>query len=278
MNRYKKLFKFLNKKKSGAFVPFVTVGDPDPIIFMKIVNTLITSGADAIELGIPFSDPISDGPIIQRSIERAFKSGINLSNCLSMINTIRKNYPYLPLGLLIYSNLIFKKGLNNFYTCCSNLNIDSVLIPDLPLEESKPFCKISAKQKISQIFICPTNADEKLIQNIISKGQGYIYLLSRPGITGIQSNTENDKIEHYDNILHKLIISIKKQKNTLPILQGFGIYTPNQAKKSLLLGTSGIIVGSAIAQIIEENIDHSELILKKLQKFVFSMKRSMKII
>lgn len=271
MNRYQKLFTHLNQKKSGAFVPFITIGYPDPISFTHIIDILVSSGSDALELGIPFSDPISDGPMIQKSMERAFKSGMNLERCMTMLYNIRNKYPNLPIGILIYANLIFKNGIDKFYAYCANIDIDSILIPDLPVEESLPFYSSAVQHKIAHIFICPPNASEELIHNITTFGHGYIYLLSRPGVTGIDINTT--KINNA--ILYNMIQCIQKQKKKLPILQGFGIHTPLQAQESLLLGTSGIITGSKIAKIIEENISDIALAFNKIERLVRLMKKSM---
>lgn len=269
MNRYQKLFKNLKQNKLGAFVPFITLGDPNHITCMRIIDTLITSGSDALEIGIPFSDPLSDGPIIQKSMQRAFNAGINLEYCLIILNDIRKKYPNIPIGLLIYANLIFKYGINKFYLHCSKIDIDSILIPDVPIEESLPFLNAAVHHNIAQIFICPPNATEELIYKITLRGNGYIYLLSRPGVTGYNTKTADIAT------LNRLIKYIQKQKKILPILQGFGIHTPQQAQTSLALGTSGIITGSAIANIIEKNSINVTILLQQLQKLVYMMKKSM---
>lgn len=269
MNRYQKLFKNLHKQKLGAFVPFITLGDPNPITCMHIIDTLILSGSDALELGIPFSDPLSDGPIIQKSMERALNANVNFSHCLILLNKIRKKYPNIPMGLLIYANLVFKHDINKFYSHCSKIGIDSILIPDVPMEESAPFLNAATYYKIAQIFICPPNATEKLIYDITIKGRGYIYLLSRPGVTGY--NIKDTDI----TILPNLIQCIQQQQKILPILQGFGIHTPIQAKKSLSLGISGIISGSVIAKIIEKNITNTIILLQELKNLVHAMKQAM---
>lgn len=271
MNRYQKIFTYLCAKKMGAFVPFITIGDPNSTDFLNIIDTLILSGADALELGIPFSDPLSDGPSIQKSIQRSFQSGINFLNCLQLIKIIRNKYLNLPIGLLVYANLIFKNGINNFYKLCSQLDIDSILIPDLPIEESLPFYKMSLHYKIAQIFICPPNATINLIQKITNQGNGYIYLLSRSGVTGI-NQTGFDT-----TILNTLIQNIKEHNQILPILQGFGMHTALQARISVMSGTSGIIIGSAIADIIETNYFNMNLLLKKLKKLTSLMKLSMSL-
>lgn len=272
MNRYKKMFTQLYHNKSGAFVPFITIGDPDPKTFLHIIDTLIQSGSDALELGMPFSDPVSDGPSIQKSIQRSFKSGTNFFNCFKLIEIIRINNPDIPIGLLVYANLIFRNGINNFYKNCEKLGIDSVLIPDLPIEESFSFRKISNDYKISHIFICPPNATSNLIQKITSNtNDGYIYLLSRPGVTGF------NKIEFDCTTLNMLIRNIKQQNKVLPILQGFGVYNPLQAHASVKLGTAGIVLGSKIADIIEKHHSNTKLLLTKLQKLTQLMKISMQL-
>lgn len=272
MNRYQTMFTHLYQNKLGAFVPFVVIGDPDPISFLSIIDTLILSGADALELGIPFSDPVSDGLSIQKSIQRSLKSGTTFQSCLKLIENIRNKYPNIPIGLLIYANIIFKNGINNFYKLCSKLSIDSVLIPDLPMEESDLFYNTANSYHIAHIFICPPNASQNLIHILTNKGIGYIYLISRPGVTGINTVTFNT------TILNTLINYINHQKqkiSPLPILQGFGIYHPSQARTSLSSGTSGVIVGSAIANIIESNSTDMILLLKQLKKLTQSMKIAM---
>lgn len=277
MNRYKKIFRKLNQNKLGAFVPFITIGDPNPVTFMNIIDMAIQSGSDALELGIPFSDPVADGLSIQKSMIRSCKAGTNFFNSLKLIKTIRNKYQSIPIGLLVYANLVFKNGIDNFYKTCATLSIDSVLIPDLPIEESYIFQKIANFHNIFHTFICPPNATKNLIHNIISKNNnGYIYLVSRPGVTGKNSI---DKKTNY-TILSELISNIKKNRKSLPILQGFGIYTPSQACISVKSGTSGIIVGSAIADIIEQhyiNTLNIELLLQELKKLIQSMKIAMKL-
>lgn len=263
------MFTYLNQNKLGAFVPFIMIGDPNPVTFLSIIDTLISSGSDALELGIPFSDPVSDGLSIQKSIHRSFKSGATFKSCLKLIEHIRKKYSKIPIGLLIYANIVYKNGINNFYQSCSELSIDSVLIPDLPIEESNIFYNAANYYQIAHIFICPPNATEDLIKKITYKGNGYIYLLSRSGITGINNTVFNT------NTLSALINNIRQQKRILPILQGFGIHTPSQAHEALLSGTSGVIVGSIIANIIESNIINTELLLIQLKKLTQSMKAAM---
>lgn len=267
MNRYQILFDKLNFKKEGCFIPFVTLGDPSPEISLKIIETLIKNGADALELGIPFSDPVADGIIVQKANLRALSSGITLKKCFEMLSIIRNKNPILPIGLLTYANIIFNKGIEKFYIECSRISIDSVLIADLPIEESKYFYKISISQSVNPVFICPPDANENLIREIALSSKGYIYLLSRSGVTGINKYKEKS--------LNSLIKKIKKYNST-PIIQGFGVSNELQVKKSLLSGASGVICGSVLIKVIEHNLSNLEKMFLNLIHLAKTLKNATK--
>lgn len=265
MDRYQKLFKKLKNKHEGAFVPFVVIGDPNKKISLSIIDALIDSGCDALELGFPFSDPIADGPTIQKASLRSLNSGININECFNIILNIRKKYSNIPIGVLVYANLVFNKGIDNFYSKCSNIGIDSILIPDLPIEESKFFLKFADHYHISQIFICPPNADDKLIYKISSYSKGYTYLASRLGITGTE-NKANIPLIH---IINKL-----KKYYAPPILQGFGVSETQHISIALKSGLSGSISGSAIVDIIENNLNNVVKMINRIKNFVKKMKQA----
>ena len=155
MNRYQRMFAELEKNNEQAFIPFVTIGDPDKQKSFKVIETLINSGADALELGIPFSDPLADGPTIQNATIRALRSGANLKFCFSLIKEVRNKYPGVPIGLLMYSNLVFANGTESFYQECYDAGVDSVLIADVPLNESQEFHQIAlANNILPLLFLC----------------------------------------------------------------------------------------------------------------------------
>ncbi|WMC19637.1 MAG: tryptophan synthase subunit alpha [Enterobacteriaceae bacterium PC38] len=264
MNRYKILFSNLKKKKKIAFIPFLILGDPNINLSIKLIDFLISKGVNALELGIPFSDPLADGIIIQKSVLRAFKSSITLKKCFKIISIIRKKYNNIPIGILTYSNLVFHKSINNFYNNCKISGVDSILIADLPLEESKLFIKYSYIYNIKQIFICPPNSDNNLLKQISLKSKGYIYLLSRSGVTGTDFKNKKPDI----NIINKLI-----KYNSSPIIQGFGIFKPSQIIDAIKMKISGIISGSAIIKIIDQNQQNLFLMFEKLNKFIKIMKK-----
>ncbi|CUR53667.1 Tryptophan synthase alpha chain [Serratia symbiotica] len=268
MDRYKKLFENLKNKKEGAFIPFVMLGDPNITVSLELIDVLIESGSDALELGFPFSDPLADGLIIQNSSYRALKIGITPIKCFQLLQIIRKKYPTIPIGLLIYANLVFNYGIHEFYKTCYNIGIDSVLIADIPFEESKPFRFSANNYNISPIFICPPNADENLIKNISIYSHSYVYLLSRAGVTGI----ENFIKFPLENIIKKF-----KKYNSFPLIQGFGISKSSQIKNILKSGVSGVISGSAIINIIEKNFSTPTKMLNKISIFIRNMKNSTKL-
>lgn len=263
MERYESLFAQLKERKEGAFVPFVTLGDPGIEQSLKIIDTLIEAGADALELGIPFSDPLADGPTIQNATLRAFAADVTPAQCFEMLALIRQKHPTIPIGLLMYANLVFSKGIDEFYAQCEKVGVDSVLVADVPVEESAPFRQAALRHNVAPIFICPPNADDDLLRQIASYGRGYTYLLSRAGVTG----AENRAALPLNHLVTKL-----KEYNAAPPLQGFGISAPDQVKAAIDAGAAGAISGSAIVKIIEQHINEPEKMLVALKAFVQPMK------
>ncbi|MGP9435262.1 tryptophan synthase subunit alpha [Ewingella sp. AOP8-B2-18] len=263
MERYQQLFKRLESKKEGAFVPFVTLGDPGVELSLSIIDTLIEAGADALELGIPFSDPLADGPTIQGANLRAFAAGVTPTQCFGMLQRIREKHPDIPIGLLMYANLVFHNGIDTFYQRCAEVGVDSVLVADVPFEESAPFRAAAMRHGIAPIYICPPNASDDLLREISSHSRGYTYLLSRAGVTG----TEKRALLPLNHLVDKL-----REYNAAPPLQGFGISEPSQVKETLAAGAAGAISGSATVRIIENNLHQPSEMLAQLSRFTSEMK------
>ncbi|MBI6528032.1 tryptophan synthase subunit alpha [Proteus vulgaris] len=263
MSRYQNCFDTLTQKQQGAFVPFVTLGDPSPELSLQIIDALIEGGADALEIGIPFSDPLADGPTIQGANLRALNVGVTPTDCFALLTNVRKKYPNIPIGLLVYANLVFSNGIDNFYDKCQQAGVDSVLIGDVPLRESKEFREAAQRANIDPIFICPPNADDELLQELAISGKGYTYLLSRAGVTGTDKRAQQSLTHLTDKL---------KTYHAPPALQGFGISEPKQVKEAIANGAAGAISGSAVVQIIEKNLHQPEVMLKALTQFVKEMK------
>lgn len=263
MDRYQALFARLAEKKQGAFVPFVTVGDPNPEQSLRIMKTLVESGADALELGIPFSDPSADGPTIQSANIRALDSKATPPVCFDLIAQIRAEYPELPIGLLMYANLVYAAGIDTFYQRCQQAGIDSVLIADVPTGESAEFVAAAQKYGVHPIFIAPPTASDETLKDVAALSGGYTYLLSRAGVTGAETKANMP----VDSMLARL-----NQFDAPPALLGFGISSPEQVKQAISAGAAGAISGSAVVKIIESNVDNSDKMLTELAKFITPMK------
>lgn len=262
-NRYQSKFKNLKENNQGAFVPFVTLCDPNFDLSLRIIRCLIKSGADALELGLPFSDPIADGPVIQKASIRALEAGATTAKCFELIKIIRQEYPEIPIGLLLYSNLVVSNGIANFYRAAENAGVDSVLIADVPIIESAPFVEAATNHHIQPIFIATPNASQEVLKQVAELGQGYTYLLSRAGVTGTDVKAEMP----IGNILASL-----KSYDAPPSLLGFGISGIEQVKEAISLGVDGVISGSAVVKIIQDNLDDEKQLLAALGLFISRMK------
>ncbi|MCE0492704.1 tryptophan synthase subunit alpha [Vibrio salinus] len=263
MDRYSALFNRLTEKNQGAFVPFVTIGDPNPELSKDVIFALIEGGADALELGMPFSDPLADGPTIQGANLRALNANTTVQKCFDIIASVRAAYPELPIGLLMYANLVFSNGIESFYQRCQQAGIDSVLVADVPTTESKDFLAAAEKFGIKPIFIAPPSASDEVLKQVAELGSGYTYLLSRSGVTGAETKANMPVHE----ILDKLA-----DFNAPPALLGFGISEPAQVKAALNAGAAGAISGSAVVKIIENYHQNPEAMLSELKSFTEKMK------
>ncbi|MFT6267303.1 MAG: tryptophan synthase alpha chain [Alphaproteobacteria bacterium] len=261
--RYEAMFASLLAKKQGAFVPFVMLGDPDFETSIDIIRTLVKSGADALELGIPYSDPIADGPTIQQASIRALGSGIRPADCFAILTQIRAEFADIPIGLLLYSNLVLAKGIDTFYKSAFAAGVDSILIADVPLREADRFISIANDNNIHQILIAPPNASDETLSQIGDKSSGYTYLLGRAGVTGTESAVELPAAE--------LVAKLEKYKVAPPLI-GFGISTPEQVSSAIQAGAAGAISGSATVNIIAKNLGNAEGMHKHLGAFVAKMK------
>ncbi|WP_434353617.1 tryptophan synthase subunit alpha [Psychrobacter sp. HD31] len=255
-----------NSIGEGAFVPFVTLCDPDLERSFDIICTLVNNGADALELGLPFSDPLLDGEVIQAANQRALSAGHSTEDSFKLLERVRAKYPDTPISLLLCANLIFAQTLDGFYKRCADIGVDAVLVADVPLMECLPYCQSAVKHGVQPVLICPPNGTEQTIAQVASLTQGYTYLVSRAGVT---SADNQESAGNLDELVSKL-----KANNSAPILQGFGIAKPEQVKDALDNGCAGAISGSAIVRIIENNLDDHQSTLQNLGEFVRHMKQA----
>lgn len=266
--RYQTAFDQLKTKNEGAFVPFVTIGDPGPEQSLNVIKALIDGGADALELGIPFSDPSADGLTIQKAGLRALNAGVDTDTCIDILRQVREYAPQIPIGLLLYGNLVFARGIEKFYQDMANAGVDSILIADLPIRESAPFRKAAANSKVAQIFIAPPNATDETLKEVASFGHGYTYVLSRAGVTG----TETKAAMPANHLINKLT-----EYNAAPPVLGFGISEPVQVADAIKSGAAGAIAGSATVKIIENNLNDYPQMVAELKEFTSKMKAATKV-
>lgn len=261
--RYQKLFSSLESARKGAFIPFVVLGDPDKNASREAVEALIEGGADALELGFPFSDPLADGPTIQAADNRALDAGTRIDDCFAIIADVRRGHPEIPIGLLVYANLIVRRGAEKFFRDALAAGADSLLVADVPVEMSAPFREISAKTGLPLVFIAPPNADEATLEAVAKFGHGYTYLLSRAGVTGAESRAGVP--------VDRVLAALKKFGAPPPVL-GFGISEPAQVRAALDAGAAGAISGSAVVRLIEKHRDDVPALRAALRAFAASMK------
>jgi tryptophan synthase alpha chain len=253
--------KIPNAFKNGrAFIAFLTAGDPDLQTTEELVFEMEKSGADIVELGIPFSDPIAEGPVIQEADLRSLASGTTPDKIFAMVKRIREK-SQIPLVFLTYINPVLKYGYDAFFAKCREVGIDGIIIPDLPFEERAEVHEFSSKHGIDLVpLVAPTSEDR--IKKIAASAEGYLYVVSSLGVTGIRSEIKTDLAS---------IINTAKETAKVPLAVGFGINTPEQAAKISKIA-NGIIVGSAIVKIIAQ---HGKNSAKFVGEYVKKMKEAM---
>jgi len=257
MNRLQQVF-----TEGKAFIPFITAGDPNLETTEKLVLAMAEAGADLIELGIPFSDPVAEGIVIQKADERALAAGTTLDKIFDMVRRVRIN-SQIPLAFMTYINPIYVYGAEQFLANCAVCGVDALIVPDLPFEEKDellPYCQRYGVALIS--LIAPTSKER--ISMIASEAQGFVYCVSSLGVTGMRGEITTDIEE---------MISLVKEAKDIPCAVGFGISTPEQAA-SLAKIADGVIVGSAIVKIVE---DYGEDCLGPVSDYVRQMKKTLLI-
>ena len=223
-----------------TFIPFITCGDPDMNTTLEVVRAAAENGADIIELGIPFSDPTAEGPVIQGANIRALKAGVTTDKVFDMVKNLRESVS-VPLVFMTYANVVFSYGTERFLTKCESVGINGLILPDVPFEEKEEFSAACKAHDVALIsMIAPTSEDR--IAMIARQAEGFIYVVSSLGVTGVRSEITTD--------LRSIVAAIRRNTDT-PCAIGFGISTPLQAKNMAEIA-DGVIVGSAIIKILEK--------------------------
>lgn len=246
-------------KNGKAFISFLTGGDPDLETSEKLIYAMEKAGADLIEIGVPFSDPIAEGPVIQEANERALAAGCTTDKLFDMVARVRKN-TQIPLVYLTYINPIFTYGKERFMKRCKECGIDGLIIPDLPYEEKEELADVCKEYGVDIISLIAPTSHERITM-IAKEAQGFVYCVSSLGVTGVRTEIKTDVSE---------MVDLVKKATDVPCAVGFGIATPQQAENMAKVA-DGAIVGSAIVKIIAEHGRNSE---QPVFDYVKSMKEA----
>ncbi|TMJ12082.1 MAG: tryptophan synthase subunit alpha [Alphaproteobacteria bacterium] len=240
MSRYGAMFQRLQGR--GAFGAFVMLGDPDPETSAGILDALVEGGADMLEVGIPFSDPIADGPTIQAASDRALAAGVRTADCFRLLAAFRARHPDVPVGVLTYANLVLARGREAFYGACREAGVDSVLVADVPAFEAEPFAAAARAEGVAPVMIAAAATPEATLARIARLGEGYTYCVARSGVTGAETEMRLD---------HGRLFETLKAHGAPPPVLGFGISKPEHVRQALDAGAAGVISGSAIVRLVE---------------------------
>lgn len=255
MNRIGKAFE--NKK---AFIAFVTCGDPDLGTTARCVKAAVEGGADLIELGIPFSDPTAEGPVIMEANERALEGGVTTDRIFEMAGELRKDV-LVPMVFMTYANVVYSYGIERFCSRCEEIGMDGLILPDVPFEEKEEFAPVCRQHGLSLVSLVAPTSEER-IGMIAREAEGFLYIVSSMGVTGVRSEITTDI---------GAMVALVRENTSIPCAVGFGISTPQQAGKMAAL-SDGVIVGSAIVNLIHEKGEDAP---GAVREYVRSMKQGM---
>ena len=242
MSRYAAMFERCAAAGEGAFGAFLMLGDPDPDTSATLLDALVEGGADMLELGIPFSDPVADGPVVQAAALRALQAGVRTADCLRLIAEFRVRHPDIPVGILTYANIVAARGIERFAEELARAGADSLLIADVPTLEAKPYAEAARAAGIDLVMIAAPNTLEPALQRIASLSSGYTYCLARDGVTGA---------DRAPTLRHAPLFDALAKLGAPPPILGFGIGSPAHVRQALEAGAAGAISGSALVRLVE---------------------------
>jgi len=265
MTRIKEKFAELESRKEKALIAYIMAGFPNEKDTIATIRGLVKGGADIIELGFPFSDPLADGPVIQNASTISLEKGTKITKFFSLVKKIRKETD-IPLVLMTYTNILYHKGYSKFISEAKKAGIDGFILPDMSVEESEEYLK-AAKNNADTIFLISPNTNKTRVQKITKASSGFLYLVAVFGTTGVKTGIKKYTLD--------AIKQVKKQtKGKIPIGVGFGISTPEDVKKYIKAGADAVIVGSAYLKLIEKTPQNK--LESKITSFTKSLKKQTK--
>ncbi len=265
MKTYGDVFSQLKRDGRAGLIPFFVIGDPDFDTSLRVVREAVDAGADILELGIPFSDPIADGPTIQKADIRSLNSGMSAARALEFIQKI-KAHKDIPIGLLMYYNLICQYGVEQFCRDFRGAGVNSVLVADLSIDDADEICTPASSAGLDTVFMVTPNTAEQRIAQIVSRTTGFVYTVSLLGVTGSRDQLSTS--------IDGLVGTLKGRTN-VPVCVGFGISKPEHAVAVARAGADGVIIGSALVRMIENNLGNPEKMLTDISAFIKNVRAAL---
>jgi len=263
MSRIKGVFERLARERAGAYIPYVCAGDPDKHFTVSLATGLLGAGADILELGIPFSDPVADGPVIQGAMQRSLESGFKVSDVFGIVESIRHEGYEQPIVLMTYTNPVMRMGISSFCSRAAQSGADAVLMVDMPLEESHELDAQAREHSLDIIRLVSPSTTDGRIGEIVSRGTGFIYAVSVAGVTGARTNlSESAKV-----LLQRVV-----PMSSLPVVLGFGISAPEHVKHAMQAGARGVVEGSALVSLYASLLEDRKRALEKTAEHTVAMK------
>ena len=259
-------FRELRRKNEGALIAYVMAGDPAPKHTVKIVDALVAGGADIVELGIPFSDPIADGPTLQRAAVRALEAGTTPRKVFDVARAIKSAHD-VPLVVMTYYNIVHQMGVEAFCSAAEQGGVNGVIAPDLPVEEAALYKEAATRYGLDTIFLAAPSTSEARLEKLLNASSGFLYLVSANGVTGARETVQDESIAFI-----KRTASIIQGR--APLAVGFGLSLPSHVRQVIDNGANAAVVGSTFAEIVEQNLDDSDKMLKMLRECAQKLKGS----
>lgn len=261
MSRYAAMFDRLAALGEGAFGAFLMLGDPDLETSARLLDAIVDGGADMLEVGIPFSDPVADGPVIQAAADRALRAGTTVGDCFDLLTAFRRRHGDIPTGILTYANLVAARSRERFCADAAAAGVDSLLIADVPSIEAEPYAASARNAGLDLVMIAAPNTRRPTLERIAGLASGYTYCVARAGVTGTRDRLALD---------HSRLFADLNELRAPPPVLGFGISTPDHVRQALAAGAAGAISGSAIVRLVEAGQDAPE----RVRAFVSQMKQA----
>jgi tryptophan synthase alpha chain len=268
MSDITKVFQKLKAQGEGALVGYVTGGDPKPEFTPRIAEALIKGGVDILELGVPFSDPIADGPTIQAASVRALEAGTTPQMVLGMAGEVKKKHG-VPVVILTYFNPVFSMGLERFFRLAKSLGVDGVVVPDLPVEEAEAYREAAVSCGVDTVFLAAPSTSNERLQQIVECTSGFLYVVSQFGVTGAREALADSTVQLIQRFL-------PYTSGQIPLAVGFGVSKPEHAKGIIEAGADGVIVGSAFVNIVNKHQNDAGKMLEELEALARKLKEATK--